>query len=77
MAHIENETLVPDNDDARQVLEKLGSKPHHLRGDRFAAKPRPDVPERAKPTTRQRQARRRNIKKAQAVRGKTRNERVV
>ncbi len=68
MAHIEKDRLVPDSDDARQVLERLGSAPRHIRGDRFTAKPRPDVPERAKPTARQRQARRANIKKAQAAR---------
>lgn len=71
MAHIENETLVPDNEDARQVLDRLGSRPHHLHGDRFEAKPRPDVPERAKPTVRQRRAHRQNIQKAQAARNRS------
>jgi hypothetical protein len=72
MAHIENDHLIPDNPDAEQVLERLGSEPRHIRGDRFAAKPRPNVPEREKPTTRQSRARRQNIKKAQATRRKTR-----
>jgi len=36
-------------------------------GDRFKAKPRSNVPERAKPTLAQQQARRENIKKAQAA----------
>lgn len=67
-AHIENEELVPDTNDARSVLEKLGSKPVHVRGDIFEAKPRPNVPEREKPTTAQRRARQANIKKAQAAR---------
>ena len=77
MAHIENERLVPDNEDARKVIERLGSEPRHISGDRFRAKPRPDVPERAKPTVRQRQARRENIKKAQAARRRSRGRRVV
>jgi hypothetical protein len=42
-----------------------------VRGDRFKAAPRPNVPEEAKPTVAQRQARQRNIKKAQAARRKS------
>jgi hypothetical protein len=68
LAHVEGDTLVPDSDDAREVLETLGSKPAHLQGDRFTAKPRPNVPEQDKPTPAQRQAQQRNIKKAQAAR---------
>jgi len=67
-AHIKDGGLIPDTRDARQVLEGLGSKPAHVRGDRFEAKPRPNVPEVAKPTPAQRRARRENIKKAQAAR---------
>jgi hypothetical protein len=37
-------------------------------GDRFQAKPRPNVPEEEKPTPAQRRAQRQNIKKAQAAR---------
>jgi hypothetical protein len=69
-AHIEGERLVPDTEDAKQVLEELGSEPQHVKGDVFEAKPRPNVPERAKPTTAQRRARSMNIKKAQAARHK-------
>ena len=67
-AHVEGDTLVPDTDDAREVLETLGSKPEHVQGDRFTAKPRPNVPEHDKPTPAQCQAQQRNIKKAQAAR---------
>jgi hypothetical protein len=67
-AHIEQNKLVPDTEDARKVLERLGSEPQRVRGDRFKAKPRPNVPERAKPTAAQQRARRENIKKAQAAR---------
>jgi hypothetical protein len=67
-AHIENGKLVPDTQDAREALERLGSKPVHIRGDRFKAKPRPNVPEKEKPTPAQRRAQKSNIKKAQAAR---------
>jgi len=67
-AHLEGDKLVPDTQDARDLLKKLGSRPVHLSGDRFQAKDRPDVPERAKPTAAQTRARRENIKKAQSAR---------
>jgi hypothetical protein len=67
-AHLENGKLVPDTADAREVLDALGSKPVHIGGDRFKAKPRPNVPEKEKPTAVQRRARQSNIKKAQAAR---------
>jgi hypothetical protein len=67
-AHIENGKLVSDTQDAREALERLGSKPVHIRGDRFKAKPRPNVPEKEKPTPAQRRAQKSNIKKAQAAR---------
>ncbi len=69
-AHIERGELVPDTEEAQQVLSALGSKPEHIRGDRFKAKPRPNVPEKEKPTAAQKRARRTNIKKAQAARRK-------
>ena len=67
-AHLESEKLVPDTEDARDLLETLDSQPAHIIGDRFKAKPRPNVPESEKPTTAQKQAWRHNIRKAQAVR---------
>jgi hypothetical protein len=67
-AHIEGGKLVPDTAEARDVLAKLGSEPRHVKGDVFEAKPRPNVPEREKPTPAQLRARRTNIKKAQAAR---------
>ncbi len=67
-AHVEDGKLVPDTKDAKDILKKLGSEPVHLSGDRFKAKDRPNVPERAKPTAAQTRARRENIKKAQAAR---------
>jgi hypothetical protein len=71
-AHVEGGTLVPDISGVRGVLEALGSKPVHVTGDRFRAKPRPNVPEEKKPTPAQRLAQQSNIKKAQAARRKAR-----
>jgi hypothetical protein len=68
MAHVEDGKLVADHDDARGVLHDLGSPPEQISADRFRAKPRPNVPEREKPTEAQQRARRQNIKKAQAAR---------
>jgi hypothetical protein len=67
-AHVEGGKLVGDTKDAKDLLKKLGSTPAHLGGDRFEAKDRRNVPERAKPTPAQTRARRQNIKKAQAAR---------
>lgn len=67
-AHLEGNTLVADTDDAQKVIEALGSKPRHVKGDVFEAKDRPNVPEREKPTAAQQRARLENIKKAQQAR---------
>lgn len=67
-AHVEDGRIVAETSDAKEVLRELGSKPQHVAGDRFKAKPRPDVPEPEKPTAAQRRARRQNIRKAQAAR---------
>jgi hypothetical protein len=67
-AHVEGGRLVPDTEEVKQVLGKLGSRPVHVKGDVFEAKPRRNVPEREKPTPAQQRARRANIKKAQAAR---------
>lgn len=67
-AHVEDDKLVPDTEEVREVLAKLGSEPVHVKGDVFEAKPRRNVPEREKPTPAQQRARRANIKKAQAAR---------
>jgi hypothetical protein len=67
-AHVERGKLVPDTEGARGVLDELGSKPIHVKGDAFEAKPRRNVPESEKPTPAQRRSRRANIKKAQSAR---------
>jgi hypothetical protein len=66
-AHVEDGTLVGDTQEVRDMLKRLRSKPVHVRGDRFEAKPRRNVPERSKPTAAQTRARKQNIKKAQAA----------
>jgi hypothetical protein len=65
---VENGKLVGDTKDAKDLIKKLGSQPVQVTGDRFKAKDRPDVPEKAKPTAAQTRARRQNIKKAQSAR---------
>ncbi len=41
IAHEEKGRLVADSPDARKVLNQLGSRPVHVKGDIFRAKPRP------------------------------------
>jgi len=72
-AHIENDKLVPDTEDARQLFRQLGSQPVHIGGDLFEARPRANAPELDKPTSARRRARRGNVKKIQAAR-KTRSD---
>jgi len=67
-AHIESDALVADTDDARRLIEALGSKPTHIERDVFEAKDRPNVPEHKKPTEAQQRARLENMKKAQQPR---------
>jgi hypothetical protein len=67
-AHVEDDTLVADTDDARRLIEGLGSKPKHDKGDVFEAKDRPNIPEREKPTEAQKRARLENSKKARQAR---------
>lgn len=63
-------TLEGKDKDVQKVLDQSGSKPKHIRGDLFEAKPRPNVPEKDKPTKAQRKAGKENIKKAQKARRK-------
>jgi len=67
-AHVEDGKLVGDTQEARDLIRKLRSRPVQIRGDRFQAKPRRNVPERSKPTAAQTRARRQNIRKAQGTR---------
>ena len=69
-AHIQNGRLVPDSAAARKVLASLGSNAIHVRGDRFKARPRRNIPEAEKPTQAMRRAQMKNIRKAQAAVGR-------
>ena len=64
-AHVEGGKLVGDTQEVRDLIKRLRSTPVQIRGDRFKAKPRRNVPERSKPTAAQSKARKQNIKKAQ------------
>jgi hypothetical protein len=66
-AHVSGRKLIADSTPAKNLLKKLGSEPIRRSGDRFEAKDRPNVAERAKPTAAQKRARSANIKKAQAA----------
>jgi len=66
-AHLWGDTLVPDTQDAKDLLKSLSSEPKHEKGDIFTAKDRRNVPEKEKPTEAQRRARSENIKKAQTA----------
>jgi hypothetical protein len=69
-AHVEGDTLMIDNKKIRDSLKQLRGKVTHVKGDIFKAKPRKNVPEKAKPTIAQKRARAQNIKKAQTARRK-------
>lgn len=66
-AHIEADKLVAEDDEADEVLQKIGPA-RHLEGDVFRGHPRINIPEHEKPTRAQRKARRENVKKAQQMR---------
>jgi hypothetical protein len=70
-AHVEDSKLVGDTRDAKELIKKLRSRPVQIRGDRFEAKPRRNIPELSKPTAAQTRARRQNIGKAQEAREKS------
>jgi hypothetical protein len=48
-AHVESGMLVADNQDAKMLLQSLGSEPKYEKGDVFSAKDRPNVPEKTGP----------------------------
>jgi hypothetical protein len=66
-AHVEDGRLVPDSTEAEQLFASLGAAPVHVKGDRFHAEPRRDIPESEKPTAAMRRAQLANIRKAQAA----------
>lgn len=58
-AHPGKDTLIPDTKDAQDLLKELGSKPVHIKADVYKAADRKNVPEKDKPTTAQKNARKR------------------
>lgn len=40
IAHVENGELVADNNDAQELLDKIGFVPQHIEGNRYGAKAR-------------------------------------
>lgn len=71
-AHVKNGGLVIDRPKARTVLRQIVGPIRHLKGDIFRARPRRNIPERAKRTSAMRRAQQRNTKKAQAARRRKR-----
>jgi len=67
-AHVHGKSLVADSAEARKLLRSLGSTPVHIGADRFRARSRTNIPEREKPTPKQRRAWRLNLRKAQQAR---------
>lgn len=67
-AHVQDTTLIPDSEDAKDLFSSLRGPIEHKKGDIFSAKDRRNVPEKEKPTAAQKRARSQNIKKAQATR---------
>jgi len=69
-AHRDGDRLIADEPAARNLFVELGSAPEHVEGDFYSAKPRPDVPEKNKPTEAQKRARKENLEMAREARRK-------
>jgi hypothetical protein len=69
-AHVQDNKLIPDTNEAKNVIEQLGSEPVRMLGDRFKARPRPSFRAEAKPTRTQTRARRESVRKMQSTRKK-------
>jgi hypothetical protein len=70
-AHIEDGRLVGDTQDAKDLLRRLRSRPVHLSGDRFEAKPRRSGASRSKAGT-QKKTSGKSTKKSKSSRAKSR-----
>ena len=69
-AYIEKGKLKSKKEKIRKILNRLRGPIKKYKGDIFKAKPRKNVPEKDKPTKKQKDARAKNIKKAQKARKK-------
>jgi len=70
LANVVGSTLKSRYKDVQKLIDTLGSKPKHVKGDIFKAKPEKNVPEKDKPTPAMKKAWAGNIKKAQEARKK-------
>lgn len=68
-AHVEDGKLFGDTRDAKDLIRRLRSRPVHIQGDRFKAKPRRTIAESAKPTKAQSRARKQTTRQTQGARG--------
>ena len=50
LANVVGDTLKSRHKDVQEIIDSLGSKPKHIKGDLFQAKPERNVPEKDKPT---------------------------
>ncbi len=66
-AHVTDKKLVITGARAKTLLKDLGGPIVWVKGDIFKAPPRKNIPEKAKPTAKQKAARLKNIRKAQKV----------
>jgi hypothetical protein len=66
LADMKEGRLIPKTQEAEGIVGALGSTPKYRGGDRFEAKPRPNVPKRLKPTKAQRRAQQGNMKAQEA-----------
>ena len=62
------QSLKAKDDETKELLDSLGSKPRHITGDIYSAKSEINIPEKDKPTKAQKKAWSENIKKAQKAR---------
>lgn len=70
-AHVTNGYLRSDDPKVKRILQNLRGPIKKLKGNIFRAKPRKNIPEKDKPTKKQKQARQKNIQKAQTARKKS------
>lgn len=70
-AYVDNGKLKSNKEKIKKILNRLRGPITKYRGDVFKAKPRKNVPEKDKPTKKQKKARIKNITKAQKARRKT------
>jgi len=66
-AHVENENLVADKPDVKELFDRLGSPPVHVEGDIFKAGDRQHVSERDTPAASKKPSQSADLKKAHSA----------